>query len=81
MRKPLLFALACALFACSDGKASGTHTQSHDAGDETVSDGGAPGEDDASETKSGLERPPNSLSHPPTSNRLPDDLKPPGFAK
>lgn len=70
MQKLILLTSLCALLACSDSK------QKADAGDD-----GNTGDVDAGETSAGeLERAPGSLPRPP-SKKLPDDLKPPGFAK
>jgi hypothetical protein len=78
MHKLILLSLACFLLACSDGKTSGNGKS--DAGDENTSDAGAEPEDDASGAKaSQLERAPGSL--PRSTKKLPDDLKPPDFAR
>jgi hypothetical protein len=78
MQRLILLSLACALFACSDDKPPSPGKV--DAG-ETTRDSGT-NEDDAGEAPAseGLERPPGKLERPPA-KKLPDDLKPPGFAK
>jgi hypothetical protein len=81
MKKLMLLVLASGLLACSDGKTPSERKS--DAGEETKGDGGVTHEDDdAGETaaSSGLERAPGALPRPPSS-KLPDDLKPPDFAK
>jgi hypothetical protein len=80
MQKAMLLALACALLACSDGKPSSASKP--DAGDENTNEAGSEPEDDAgaSTEASGLERAPGSLPRP-QAKKLPDDLKPPDFAK
>jgi hypothetical protein len=81
MQKLTLFALAVALVACSDNDKLPS-SGNRDAGGESR-DAGTGGEGDGGETPapgSGLERPPGSLPRPP-GNKLPDDLKPPGYSK
>jgi hypothetical protein len=93
MRMRLLLLLTGLLWACSDSKGkepndSGhdhpEHTHdaghTHDASDMHDADGEQPDEDGAVDTPiSPLgERPPGSLPRPP-GEKLPADLKPPGF--
>ena len=88
MRMRLLLLLTGLLWACSDSKSkepndSGDdhhHGHTHDAGATHDADGEQPDEDGAVDTPvSPLgERPPGSLPRPP-GEKLPDDLKPPGF--
>jgi hypothetical protein len=74
MQNLTLLALALALVACSDNDKL---PNSRDAGGESR-DAGTRGEGDGG--ASGLERPPGSLPRPP-GNKLPDELKPPGYTK
>lgn len=76
MRRLRWLVLSCALVACGSSstksKDAGTAGET-DAGQQNAGGGGA-GEESA------LEKPPGSLARPP-SDKLPDDLKPPGFGK
>lgn len=71
----LALALTVALVACSDNDK--LPSGERDAGGAS-GDAGTRGEGDGA--ASGVERPPGSLPRPP-GNKLPDDLKPPGYAK
>jgi hypothetical protein len=74
MQKPLLFVIACALWACSD---SNTQTKT-DAGEDKsdASDQAPDASNDAAAPSALGERPPGSLDRPP-GTKLPDDLRPP----
>ena len=80
MRMRLLLLLAGLLWACSDSKSKEPNDSghehpdhTHDAGHEEPEDGGS-----AAPVSPLGERPPGSLERPP-GEKLPAELKPPGF--
>jgi hypothetical protein len=75
MRRLRWLVLLCALGACSDSS-----TKSKDSGSSEETDAGKDNPDGSAGAESALERPPGNLARPP-SDKLPDDLKPPGFGK
>jgi len=77
MQKPLLFVIACALWACSDSN-NATKTDAGD-GKPDASDEWPDvdaGSDDGGEKSPLVERAPGSLDRPP-GTKLPDALRPP----
>jgi hypothetical protein len=80
MLKLTLLALAVSLAACSDNDKLPS-SRNRDGGSESRdARTGRDGDSETLPSASGLERPPGSLPRPP-GNKLPDDLKPPGYAK